>query len=102
VTVTDEMAVTANFATQYTLSIGRGGSGTVTGTPAGNDRSINCGGTCSAKFTQGTTVTLTATPAAGHQFVNWTGNAASACNLPAAPTCDVAITQGTSIQANFK
>lgn len=101
-TVTDEMAVTANFATQFGLSIGRSGSGTVTGTPAGNDRSIDCGKTCSAKFTQGTAVTLTATPPAGHQFVNWTGSGAGACNLSTVPTCNVTITQDTSIQANFK
>src|SRR3989442_15325213 len=34
------------------------GGGTVTSSPAG----INCGGTCSASYVSGTTVTLTATP----------------------------------------
>jgi hypothetical protein len=57
------MNVTANFTTIFNLFIGRGGSGTVTATPAGVDRAINCGSTCSAKFLQGTTITLTATPA---------------------------------------
>jgi hypothetical protein len=101
-TVTDEMAVTARFATQFTLSVGRGGSGTVTGTPAGNDRSLNCGSACSAKFTQGTAVALTATPPAGHRFVNWTGSGAGICNLSTTPTCTVTVTQDTSIQANFQ
>ncbi|MDQ3920520.1 MAG: hypothetical protein M3348_18825 [Acidobacteriota bacterium] len=96
VSVTDALNVTAAFAPQFTLSIGRGGSGTVTGTPAGNDRSINCGANCSAKFTQGTTVTLNATPAAGLRFVGWTG----ACSgLSAA--CTVTITKDTQVQANF-
>ena len=101
-TVTDEMAVTANFATQFTLSVGRGGSGTVTGTPVGNDRGINCGGTCSAKFTQGTVVTLTATSPVGHRFVNWTGSGAGACNLTTIPTCNVTIASDASVQANFQ
>ena len=39
---------------QFTLSVGRGGSGSVPGS------GIDCGKVCSAKYTQGTTVTLTA------------------------------------------
>jgi hypothetical protein len=98
VTVNDAVNLTATFNTIYTLSIGRGGSGTVTGNPGGvNGTQINCGGNCSAKFTQGTTVTLTATPAAGLNFVNWTG----ACS-GTVPTCNVTIQKDTQVQANFK
>ena len=115
VTVTDAMNVTATFAAtpapvgggggggggrgggnatpQFTLSIGRGGSGTATGLPAG----IDCGKNCSAKYAQGTAVTLTATPAAGLHFINWTG----ACS-GTAPTCNVSITKDTQVQAIFK
>ncbi|MFN8491441.1 MAG: hypothetical protein U0350_27840 [Caldilineaceae bacterium] len=97
ITVNDVMTATATFALQFTLSIGRGGSGAVVGTPAGNaGTAINCGNSCSAKFTQGTTVTLTATPAAGLRFINWTG----ACS-GTAPTCNVTITKDTQVQANF-
>jgi hypothetical protein len=97
VTVNAAQNVTATFASQFTLSIGRSGSGTVTGTPSGNDRAINCGGNCSAKFTAGTTVRLTATPAAGLSFVSWTNGCVSST-----PTCDVTINKDTSAQANFK
>jgi hypothetical protein len=68
--ISGENNVTANFTQIFTLSIGRGGSGTVTATPNGTDRALNCGNACSAKFMQGTTVVLTATPAAGLNFVN--------------------------------
>ena len=48
----------------YTLTVTKAGSGTVTSAPAG----IACGATCSATFTSGTAVTLTAVPAAGYSF----------------------------------
>ncbi|HLK65797.1 MAG TPA: hypothetical protein VKU19_20310 [Bryobacteraceae bacterium] len=98
VTVNDSLTATATFTTVYTLSIGRGGSGTVSGTPNGEFGTfINCGSSCSAKFDQGTTVSLTATPLAGHVFVNWTG----ACS-GTVPTCDVTVSKDTQVQANFK
>jgi hypothetical protein len=97
VSVNDQISVTANFSTIYTLSIGRSGSGTVTATPSGTDRAINCGSNCSAKFMQGTSVTLTATPAPGLSFVSWTNGCVSSV-----PTCTVTINKDTSAQANFK
>ena len=97
VTVNAEQNVTANFASQFTLSVGRGGSGTVTATPSGNDRALNCGGACSAKFTQGTSITLTATPAAGLSFTGWANGCSGAAN-----TCTVVISKDTTVQANFK
>lgn len=92
VTVNDQMSVTANFAQLFTLSVGRSGSGTITSAQPG----INCGKDCSAKFTQDATITLTATPAAGQHFVNWTG----ACS-GTAPTCSVVVTKNTQVQAVF-
>ena len=94
--VNGQMTAGAIFKPQFTLSIGRSNPGTVTGTPSGNDKAIDCGGNCSAKFTDGTLVTLTAVPPAGKQFVNWSG----ACS-GTAPTCSVAITKNTSVQAVF-
>jgi len=96
VTVNGLMNVGASFLPQYTLSISRSNSGTLTASPAGNDKVLNCPGNCAAKFTSGTTVVLTATPAAGKQFVSWSG----ACS-GTAPTCSVFVTQNTSIQAVF-
>ncbi|HEY3836141.1 MAG TPA: hypothetical protein VGL72_06200, partial [Bryobacteraceae bacterium] len=97
-TVSGEMNATATFTTVYTLSIGRGGNGTVTGNPNGEFGTlINCGSNCSAKFQQGATISLTATPAAGLKFVNWTGSCSGT-----SPTCSVVITADTKVQANFK
>ncbi len=92
-TLDASQTVTATFSPVFTLSVGRGGKGTVTSNPAG----INCGGTCSSKFVQGTSVTLSATPAAGGTFVNWTGGCTGT-----SPTCTVSIAGSTSVQANFK
>ena len=101
VTVNGQTNVGASFAPQFTLSVGRSNSGTITATPNGNDRALNCGGACSAKFTSGTVVTLTATPPAGKSFVNWTGSGAGACNLSTSTTCTLTISNNASIQANF-
>jgi hypothetical protein len=97
-TVKAALTATATFNQVFTLSIGRGGKGTVTGTPEGVfSTSISCGGSCSAKFAQGTIVTLSATPAAGLKFVNWTGSCSGT-----SPTCTVTISKDTQVQANFK
>lgn len=97
-TVKAALATTATFTPVFTLSIGRGGKGTVTGTPAGvRDTSINCGSDCSAKFASGTVVTLTAVPATGLKFVNWTGSCSGT-----ATACKLAISKDTQVQANFK
>jgi List-Bact-rpt repeat protein len=96
VTVNDSVTATATFATQFTLSVGRSNPGAVTATPAGNDRVLSCGNACSAKFTQGTAVTLTATPPDGKSFVGWSG----ACS-GTAPTCSLSIVKDTSVQASF-
>ena len=57
--VTDVKTVTSNGA----------GNGTVTSSPAG----INCGSSCSAAYSSGTPVTLTATPVSGSTFAGWSG-----------------------------
>jgi hypothetical protein len=92
VNVNEALNVIANFVPQFTLSLSRTGSGTVTGTPA----NLDCGKTCSAKVAQGTTVALTATPAAGARFLNWSG----ACSGTTA-TCNVRVTKDTQVQAIF-
>ncbi len=60
---------------EYTLSVGKvgTGSGTVTSEPAG----ISCGSGCSAAYVPGTSVTLTAIPAAGSTFTGWSGGGCS-------------------------
>jgi sugar lactone lactonase YvrE len=74
-----------------TVSHAGTGSGTVTSTPGG----ISCGATCSAPFAQGSSVTLTATPAAGSVFAGWSG----ACS--GTGTCTVDMTSARTVTATF-
>jgi len=67
------------------------GTGTVTSAPAG----INCGSTCSATFNNGTSVTLTASPASGSVFTGWGG----ACSGKGA--CTVVMNGGQTVTATF-
>jgi predicted carbohydrate-binding protein with CBM5 and CBM33 domain/uncharacterized protein (DUF2141 family) len=80
--------------TTYNLGVTKGGAGTgtVTSSPGG----ISCGSACSASFASGTSVTLTATPAAGSTFAGWNG----ACSGTAA-TCTVSMTAARSVTATF-
>jgi hypothetical protein len=68
-----------NVTPSATLTVSVVGSGAVTSSPSG----ISCGNSCSASFTQGVSVTLTAVPAAGWSFVAWTGacGGTAACTL---------------------
>ena len=76
---------------QFTLSVSSSGSGTITSAPAG----ISCGQTCSAVFSAGTSVTLTATPAANNSFSGWSG----ACSGTGA--CTVTLGSDVSVGAAF-
>ena len=75
----------ANFST---LSVTLAGSGSVTSNPTG----LNCGATCSADFSNGTAVTLTAT---GAGFTGWSGG----CTGTGA--CVVTLNANTSVTATF-
>lgn len=78
-----------------TLAVTKTGSGTgkVTSAPAG----IDCGSTCSASFTNGTAVTLTATPDASMRFAGWSG----ACS-GSTTTCQVTIDAAKTATAAFE
>jgi Divergent InlB B-repeat domain len=60
---------TSNSVVMRSLTVKKSGSGTVASEPAG----IGCGSTCSAKFGEGSEVTLKATPASGSTFAGWSG-----------------------------
>jgi len=96
VTMDSAATITANFIQSFTLSVSPSGKGTITSNPAG----IGCGlksGSCSGKFGQGTSVTLTATPDPGSIWTGW-GGACSGTSL----SCTVVITKDTSVLANFR
>jgi M6 family metalloprotease-like protein len=69
--------------------------GTGTGTVTSNMGGINCGNTCSANFTIGTIVTLTAASSAGSTFTGWSG----ACT--GTGSCTVTMTSARNVTATF-
>lgn len=86
-------------ATQYagsnaTLTVSRtgAGTGTVTSSPA----AIDCGAICSAGFTFGTSVTLTAKAASDSAFTGWSG----ACSGTIA-TCALSMSEARTATATF-
>ena len=67
------------------------GSGTVNSSPAG----ISCGSTCSASFSDGATVTLTASATSGSVFAGWSGSCTGTS------TCAVTMSAARSVTATF-
>jgi hypothetical protein len=83
--VPQTFALTINLL--KTMTAAGTGSGTVTSTPAG----INCGTDCSENYASGTSVKLTATPAAGSTFAGWSGDpdcSDGLVTMNAGKTCD--------------
>jgi len=70
-----------------------GGDGRVTSSPSG----VKCVNECSHRFAHGTTVTLTAKPAHGSRFADWSG----ACHGKKA-TCVVRMTSAKDVVARFE
>ena len=58
-------------------------------------------GTGTFDYDEGTVVSLAATPAAGHQFVNWTGDVGTVGNVNA-PSTTITVNGNYSIWANFE
>ncbi|HYV97233.1 MAG TPA: InlB B-repeat-containing protein, partial [Gemmatimonadaceae bacterium] len=101
VTMSQARSVSVSFVQviQFNLSVTSGG-GTGNGSVSGGG--ISCtitgasqSGTCTLGINQGTQVTLTATPSAGHTFVGWGGACAGT------GTCVVTMSQARAVTASF-
>ncbi|HTZ95958.1 MAG TPA: alkaline phosphatase family protein [Terriglobales bacterium] len=68
-----------------------GGQGSISSTPPG----ITCGSTCSADFSDGTQVTLTASPMQNYYFAGWSGSCSGT------GSCKLTLSQNTSVTAKF-
>jgi len=79
--------------TSYVLTVARAGTGA--GTVTSSAGGISCGAACGASYASGTTVTLTATAAAGSTFAGWSG----AC--VGTGMCVVTTTANRTVTATF-
>jgi DNA-binding beta-propeller fold protein YncE len=98
VAMTTDRAVTAEFspAPQKSLIVARtgAGSGTVVSSPFG----VECGSTCEDEFDEGSSVVLTAAPAAGSRLVDWSG-----CDSqPTSSSCQVTMAAARSVTVQFE
>jgi hypothetical protein len=74
------------------VSLAGTGTGSVSSSPTG----IACPGTCGASFSQGTVVTLTASPASGATFAGWSGAGCSGTG-----TCNVSMSSAQTVTATY-
>ena len=92
VSMTQDRNVTATFsAIEFTLTTAVIGSGSISSNPAG----INCESDCTQDYTNNTSVTLTATPITGFEFVSWSGDCSGNTS------CVVSMTQNRNVIATF-
>jgi len=94
-TINSAVNVTGNFTLNtYTLTVAKSGNGS--GTVTSNIGGINCGTTCSAVYSHGTTVTLSASPASGNTFTGWSGGGCTGTG-----TCVTTVTSASTVTATF-
>lgn len=80
------------------LSVTKDPSGTGTGTIKSDIQGLNCGTICTRNFTYNTTMTLTAIPDAGSEFIGWGGDWCSGAEL----TCTLTMNQAKDVTALFQ
>jgi hypothetical protein len=87
--------VTAHFTSQHAISVRKAGTGAggVVSEPGG----LDCGAVCVGFFTDGESVTLSATPSGHSTFTGWSGAGCSGSDV-----CEVEVSEGTaSVTATF-
>ncbi len=91
--VADSVTVPGTTPTSYRLMVDKAGpgSGTVTSSLTG----IDCGSTCSASFSSGASLTLTAAPAGSSTFTGWGGDCSGT------GTCSLTMSAAHIVRANF-
>jgi uncharacterized repeat protein (TIGR01451 family) len=98
ITMNADTTVAANFVLGEKLSVALAGTGS--GSVTSKDGAINCassGGNCSSLYAPGTTVSLTAAPAAPSVFGGWSG----ACTGADPNVCSVTMNSVQSVTAMF-
>lgn len=85
--------VTVTPPPNFRITITKNGDGQ--GTVSANSGTINCGATCQGDYVVGTRVTLTANPAVGSVFSNWSG----ACT--GVGTCTLTLNADSAVTATF-
>jgi cellulose 1,4-beta-cellobiosidase len=96
VTMSAAQSVTATFngVSTSTLTVAKAGTGT--GTVTSSSGGISCGSTCSATYTTGTVVTLTAAATSPSTFGGWS---VSSCGT--STTCAVTMSAAQTVTATF-
>jgi hypothetical protein len=102
VTMSAAKTVEAEFDAipQQTLEVIKTGSGSgeVTSSPPG----IECGGTCTSHFNEGSTVIVTATPASAMPGARYTFGGWKGCsNVTAGDKCEVTMSEAKTVEAEF-
>ncbi len=99
VAMTAAKSVTATFVLQtFAVTVSRVGSGAAGGTVASTPAGVSCGSDCSETWSYGTSVTLTASTAAGTDFVRWS---TGPCSGSTAATCTFVVSSTVSVEAEF-
>jgi hypothetical protein len=84
------------LAADLPLEVAVTGEGGVSSSPAGIGGCTEALSPCEAEFEEGSTVTLTATPAAGSELTGWTG-----CTSETGSECQVLMSAAASVTATF-
>jgi phospholipase C len=92
VTITVGSGSGSSGSTQLTVASAGTGGGNVTSSPSG----INCPGTCTASFSKGAVVVLTATPENSTTFAGWSGLCTGL------GTCKLTMSASTTVTSTFE